>query len=119
MSQKQAISLIEEGLSNPNCTSAENAKKISALIYKTFPDLDENFSLATYMDIVHVENGITVEYCNLSCAFAFECRDDGSIKYSQFVRGNDDHSWWEDIYEQFPSDSEIIKNIKRKRLQRK
>lgn len=93
--------------------SIKNAKKISKLIYKTYPRLD-NSGVLTRMCIFHSEKGVVVEFCNEFGVFTFTCKNNGEIHYYQYMMGKD--SPWTQDYESLPDEKEIIRHIKRKRL---
>lgn len=96
-----------------NC-SINNAKRISKLIYKTFPRLDNSSRGLTRMCIFHSKKGVIVEFCNEFGVFSFTSKNNGEIHYYQCMMGQD--SPWTQDYKSLPNEKEIIRHIKRKRL---
>ena len=115
MPYSKAVKMIED-CSNTSDSSKENAKKISKLIYKTFPKIEKEGPLTRLCVFNGKEKGISVEYSNEIGTFCFTCRNDGAIHYYQSLLGRD--QWWEQDYEAMPTEKEIVRHLKRKRFPR-
>lgn len=86
------------------------------MVYEAFPNLDNEGGL-TSLCVFPAAGGLTIELANNYGYHSFTLKETGEVRYYQAPLGDND-VFYTQAYDNFPSEKEIIKHIKRKRLPR-